>query len=589
MPSQYEDREYVLKGGIIRHLSTFKYVNAGFWQVKGMHGDNEDALTKWNGSELFSITSMGARVVGLFQVTQGAGVNYFVMANGKIMRVNGATVTDLLTGQAAGYYDGETLNSIFYAVSGVNANKKILSTLAVQGVGIAAPGSACTAALGAVGVLTGDYSYKYTYKNSVTGHESNPSPVSNVITTTTDQVSLTGIAASGDSQVDYKVIYRTTTGGDGVWFRVAEITNATTTYTDNIADTSLAEAVLEDSGVPPQASYVELYNGMLAYAGLESPNQSRVAMSGVLRPEACDPDNVYDLEPDEQDIITGMKRFGGSLAVYKRNRLFLGVGSSPDELNFVPTRVNEGSLGNACIIDYNSAHWYLGERGPFVFGGLKEEYIGRPIQEFYKTLDPLYLGNASGVFYKPMNMLIWNVMEIGQSDFNTWLCYNTQTKEWTVRDFASSRLAIYLDAIKATKLWLGGVNGYTYTGDIGTGDNGSNITCEVVTRGICLKYINKQPDLEQTYVFRHIEILYDANGGTSPVTVQYALDSPTANFQSVKNVATGASTFIPTTGTRARFDLAGYGRLLFIKLTVDSAEALTIRGIRIQGNALGRR
>ena len=111
----------------------------------------------------------------------------------------------------------------------------------------------------------------------------------------------------------------------------------------------------------------------------------------------------------------------------------------------------------------------------------------------------------------------------------------------------------------------------------------------MVTRGICLKYTNKQPDLEQTYVFRHIEILYDANGGTSPVTVQYALDKPDANYQNTVNVATGASTFIPTTGTRARFDLAGYGRLLFIKLTVDSAEALTIRGIRVQGNALGRR
>jgi len=589
MASQYEDREYVLKGGIIRHLSTFKHVNAGFWQVKGFHGDDEDALTKWNGSERFSPTSMGARVVGLFQVTQGSGVNYFVMANGKIMRVNGAVVTDLLTGQAAGYYDGETLNSIFYAVSGVNANKKILSTLTVQGVGIAAPGSACTAALGAVGVLTGDYSYKYTYRNSVTGHESNPSPVSNTLTTTTDQVSLTGIAASGDAQVDYKVIYRTTTGGDGAWFRVAEIANATTTYTDNIADTSLGEAVLEDSGVPPQAAYVEIHNGMLAYAGLESPNRSRVAMSGVLRPEACDPDNVYDLEPDEEDIITGMKRFGSSLAVYKRNRLFLGVGSAPDEMNFVPTRVKEGSLGNACIIDYNSAHWYLGERGPLVFGGLKEEFIGRPIQNFYKTLDPVYLGNATGVFYKPMNMLIWNVMEIGESDYNTWLCYNTQTKEWSIRDHASSRLSIYLDTIKSTKLWLGGVDGYTYTGDTGTGDNGANIACELVTRGICLKYTNKQPDLEQTYVFRHIEILYDANGGTSPVTVQYALDKPDANYQNTVNVATGASTFIPTTGTRARFDLAGYGRLLFIKLTVDSAEALTIRGIRVQGNALGRR
>src|SRR3990172_10149176 len=91
LATQYLDRDYVLKGGIIRHLSTFKYVNAGFWTVKGMQGDDEDALTKSNGAELFSATNLGGRVLGLFQVTLNAVVYYFVMANGKIMRVSGAT------------------------------------------------------------------------------------------------------------------------------------------------------------------------------------------------------------------------------------------------------------------------------------------------------------------------------------------------------------------------------------------------------------------------------------------------------------------------------------------------------------------
>lgn len=586
----YEDREYVLKGGIIRHLSTFKYANAGFWEAKGLHGDDEDALTKWSGSERFSVTNLGGRVVGLYQVTLAGASYYFAMANGKIVRVNGATITDLLTGQVAGYYDGETLNAIFFAASGTNPNKKILSTLVVQDVGIAAPVGACVAVVSAsAGVLNGAYSYRYTYRNSITGHESDPSPVSAVVSPTNDQVDLSVIAAAVDTQVDRKVIYRTTTGGEGVWFRVAEIDNITTVYTDNIADDNLAEAVLEDSGVPPQAAYLEVYNGMMAYAGLLAPNQNRVAMSGVLRPEAADPDNVYDLEPDEKNIITGMKRFGSALAVYKRNRLFMGSGRAPDEMDFTPTRVKEGALGNGCIIDYNSAHWYLSGRGPFVFSGLKEDFIGRPIQDFYKTLDQSMMRNSSGVFYEPLNMLIWNVMEVGQSDFNTWLCYNTQTREWTIRDFASSVISLYLDTINNPRLWLGGVNGLTYTGDVGTGDDGASIAVRLVTRGICLKYKDKQPDLEQTYCFRHVEVLYDANGGTAPVTVQYALDKPDAPYTDMKNSATGASTFVPTTGNRARFDLAGYGRLLFLKFTVSSAEALKIRGLRIQGTPLGRR
>lgn len=588
LATQYLDRDYVLKGGMIRHLSTFKYVNAGFWLVKGMHGDDEDALTKANGAELFSATNVGGRVLGLFQVTLNNVVYYFVMANGKVMRVEGATVIDMLTAQAAGYYEGRTLQSVFYAVSGTNPNVKILSTLQVQGVGIAAPVSALTAAIGIAGPITGDYSYKYTYKNSVTGHESDPSPVSNTLTVTGDQVNLTGIAHSADTQVDLKVIYRTTAGGDGLWFRVNEISAALTTYTDVAVDDDLAEAVLEDSGVPPQAGLIEIFNGMMVYAGQPSPNRNRVSISGVLRPEAVDPDNDQFLEPDEEDFISGMKRFGSQLAVYKQRRLFLGSGKAPDEMEFIATRVRAGSLGNG-IIDRESTHFYLSAQGPYAFSGLREDFFGRAIQDPYKELDPTALANASGVFYAPLNQLIWNVEQIGESDYNTWLIYNTQAKEWTMRDFASSRLSTYFDVVGTQKLWLGGVNGLLYTGDIGTGDNGANIACTVVTRGLCLQYINKQPDIGQSYSFRHLEIFYDANGGSAPVTVTVCVDKPDGIYQNVVNKATGASTFIPTTGTKARFDMNQTGRLLFVKLNVSSAEALKIRGIRVQGYGLGRR
>lgn len=587
--AQYIDREYVLKGGIVRHLSTFRYTNAGFWTVSGMHGDDEDSLTKCSGSELFSSTSLGARVVGLFQVTLNNNVFYFAMANGNVVSVSGSTVTTLLSGEASGYYQAVTLNSIFYFASGVNANKKILSNLSVQNVGIAAPTVAPVAAAGTPGPLTGDYSWKYTFKNSVTGVESNPSPVSNTITLGAVYAALSSLNNSSDTQVDRKVIYRTTNGGDGLWFRVAEIDAALTTYIDGAADGDLAELVLEDSGVPPQSSLIELYNGMIVYAGQASPNRNRVSVSGVLRPESVDPDNDQDLSPDEDDFITGMKVFGSTIAVYKRRALFIGNGTSPDAINFTRTRVKEGSLGGRGIIEHNSSHFYLSERGPFAYSGLREDFIGRSIQHYYKTLDVSLLANASGVKYTPLNQLIWNVGVVGDPDATVWLCFNTETKEWTTREFGSSTLSTYFDALGRTRLWLGGSNGYLYTGDVGSGDNGANIPVEIVTRGLCLSYQDKQPDTSQTYCFRHIDVRYDANGGTAPVTVDYAIDKPDANFVGVKNKATGLSSFVPATGSIARFDLAGYGRLIFLRFTTSSTEALKIRGVKLYGTALGRK
>ena len=165
------------------------------------------------------------------------------------------------------------------------------------------------------------------------------------------------------------------------------------------------------------------------------------------------------------------------------------------------------------------------------------------------------------------------------------------SKEWSTRAHATSKLSIYKDIYGRSVLWIGGVNGYTYNGDRGNADDGTNITVDVILRGIALRNTKAGPDLDQLYAFRHIEILYDANGGSSPVTISYALDDPTTTYFNAVNPIDGSSHFTPTTGFRARFDLpdTAVGRLIFIRIQAASQEALKIRGVRVEGNGLGRR
>lgn len=595
MPSQL-DRIAALEGGIVRDVSNWANVNRGFHSLTGMHTNTKSVLTKVSGSEKFSVSAVGGNQIrGLWQVRLNGTTYYFAAtADGKIKRINGATITNLATGLSDAYWDGRTIGAIFFMAGGTtNGNKKILSTLAVQNVGVAAPASAVTLADGgAAGSPNGTYTYKHTYYNSLSNQESDSSVVSASITVASRKILVSGLGGAVDTQVDFQRIYRTTGTGSGIWLRVAEIAAATTTYLDNIADSALGIAYTDDNGVPPAASYLELFNGMMFYAGLATPNESRIAVSGVLRPEACDADNVYDLEPDEDDIITGIKKFGQAIAVYKQTSIWLGAGSTPDGMDFVKTRVAEGALGNWGIIPFNSMHWYLGEKGVFTFNGLTEQYMSSAIEELYKTFDLTTLANASGVYYKPLNLLIWNVRTAGVSDFDSWLMYNIKTQEWSTRSHATSKLSTYKDVFGRSVLWMGGVNGYTYNGDRGNADDGTDIVVDIILRGICLGFKDKQPDLDQLYCFRHIELLYDANGGSEPVTISYALDDPDSTYYSAVNPADGTSVFTPTTGERIRFDipeLHAYGRLIFVRIQASSQEALIIRGVRVEGNGLGRR
>lgn len=578
-----------LRGGILRQLSNWDAM-PGFWTLTGWHGNTEGDLTKWPGSALFISGAGSSRITGLFQSRLANSSNYFVMYGDTVARVDSNALIALLTGQTpTGFYDAKTIGQLFLFCNGLNPNRKILSDLRVQLLGVAAPASAPTVAAGAAGDLTGTYNYKRTFKNSTTQAESNPSPVSGDVTVTSKQITVTGLGGATDTQVDKQVLYRNTGTGAGQWFRVVELDASLTSYTDNITDANLAEQVYEDNGVPPLARFLETYNGMMVYAGLQSPNMNRVAFSGLGRPEAHDPDNVYDLDPESDDTITGMKVFGGALAIHKRHALYLASGYTPDTMTIVKTRVTHGAVSHWSIIDYASSHFYLGEQGGYRFAGMNEEYLGRPVEPIFNTLDLSAMANSTGVYYSPLQMLIWTLKPYSSSDFDTWLIYHVPTGQWSMRSYAASRLSIYLDSSNRQKLWIGATDGTLLVGDTGTADNGAAITADLITRGIGLKANNNRWDADQLYCFRHIELHYDPNGGTAPVYVSYCMDSPNGPFLPVVNPANGTNAFVPATGNRVRFDLGGYGRLLFLKVSTASTEPLVLHGLRVEGAALGRR
>lgn len=103
---------------------------------------------------------------------------------------------------------------------------------------VAAP-TAPTVAVGAAGVLTGNYYYRITYITAL--GETETGTASALITPSAQQVNLSGIPVSSDSAVTARKIYRTTAGGSTVLMKLVTTINdnTTTTYTDNISDISL--------------------------------------------------------------------------------------------------------------------------------------------------------------------------------------------------------------------------------------------------------------------------------------------------------------------------------------------------------------
>lgn len=202
-----------------------------------------------------------------------------------------------------GFTSGEVMdflnyrNNLYYS-NGVDAGRVYNGTTSRKW-GIVGPVAASTFAADSGTGLTGTYSYKFAYRNSSTGHESNASPVSADRVVVDKTINLTGLTASLDTQVDKIRIYRTTAGG-AFYFFLAEIDNGTTTYADSTADADLGteEAPLYND-VPPLWFGIEEWDGRIF--GFEK-NSTRVSFTNDeyytqvgLPEESVHPDNYVEM------------------------------------------------------------------------------------------------------------------------------------------------------------------------------------------------------------------------------------------------------------------------------------------------------
>lgn len=134
--------------------------------------------------------------------------------------------------------------------------------------GIAAPTVTPTFTVGSGSLSpTVGYSYVYCYVNTVTGHVSAASPASANTGCLTSQNITVSYTASSDPQVNKIWIFRIADGG-GIYYFLAAVANATSSYVDSIADSGLNTDITaplspNNAPCPAGSSLVTFWDGRL--------------------------------------------------------------------------------------------------------------------------------------------------------------------------------------------------------------------------------------------------------------------------------------------------------------------------------------
>lgn len=218
--------------------------------------------------------------------------------------------------------------------------------------GVTPPAVAPTVAPGAAGNPDGTYDCYFSYVAKHTDgseYETDLSPVGSV-TVASEKIEWSVMVASADPQVTHKRLYRTV---GGTIQYVTEITNATTTYSDDATDATLTSNEMFDrTGYypPPASAWMAVQHYRRIFLLVNGAYSHYLYWSEAEEPRGFVYNTSTGLYTNSTDVFTkgdpcmGMVGFGEHLFIASRDTFKALTGSDPSYWSLHPTLAAKGNV-----------------------------------------------------------------------------------------------------------------------------------------------------------------------------------------------------------------------------------------------------
>jgi hypothetical protein len=415
---------------------------------------------------------------------------------------------------------------------------------------------------------TRSYRYVYCYKRSTASGLpeliSNPSSASVTVDMASGGVSVS-YTASADAQVDKILIYRTldfALGGTPttVYYLVAEVNNATSSYTDTTDDDDLTTLCETDNTVPPKAYFIKLHADRVFYANCpdETDGESMVMWSKIGKGEAVPSSNYQYFDRADGHDITGIASLTDYLLVFKKNKIGILEGEF-EELYYISLGV--GCIAPWAILELSDQVVFLSEEGWKATDGRTiwdiSERVNTLAERGYFSYDERE--NYSVAYYPEKNQFYFlmnhsslnKIVMVGHFVIPLLMQHGEVPESttgpaiaWTYHEYDNHTLTVlgnYTDSDGIQRIMAGiGTTGdrYVWKLDSGTADDSSNIAVSIKTGWMTLG-----TPASHVKVIRAGEIVY---GTSATGTINFNID-----IDSVDSVDTNVLTGSAASGSAA--------------------------------------
>lgn len=378
----------------------------------------------------------------------------------------------------------------------------------IRDLGIRAPLTPPVVTLAGAGGTFANATYYvyYTFRNSHTAAESNPSPGVAITPAANGKIDVLTLSVSSDPQVDQRRIYITlAAGGDGAVAYLARTIedNITTVYGSVGADSSditgppvSGTAISSTDGYfnrqeAPQASVVEVWEDY-AWLGGNQLFPTRVFRNtNAGQMHGWDQDVYYrDVDQNEGNYITGFLPGIDRLFVDLqdgRSALYL-TGDSSNPVSHEIIQKHHGMVGPIAKAGGSPQWYYLSEQDAYLTNGYQETNVSSPADPTLGSIEKTYREGLSASRRKAFgaalnrrrNQVWFTVTTSAGSRNDQILVYTGDQRNWSRYDVPMDCICEYEDSTDSPQLY-GGTLGRVYRLDYGTWDGVVSALAGVLT------------------------------------------------------------------------------------------------------------
>jgi len=344
------------------------------------------------------------------------------------------------------------------------------------------------------GNLTGDYYYYWTYYNSVTGEESDPSPIADKITVVAKKVTLSDFVASLDAQVDKINIYRNTSGVSENFY-VGQKDNDANNYTDDCKDDDIGDAISFRNGIPPKSNIMLYYLNHMLY--VDSENPTRLYYSEPFKPGSVHANNYWGIEEQNGGEILALVPSYGNIVVIKSNGVVcLHFNAEfPEDSIYTLIAADYGGVSSASATNIGGDVIFLSSEGLKIVtdAGSRVSDIVTPIEGDFgtKPLMPITnifrdcfqatLSRAVGVYYEFKNQYHISVPYYTEGDNDMTIVWHRDSNVFTVHEDFNVKAGALYNEYNRLLIYRSHNDQYIYCHDKGNTDDTAAIDFEVQT------------------------------------------------------------------------------------------------------------